>query len=42
MTGIGLDEAVDDAQAGAGEQVVGKRVAGEALDDGQQGQDRSR
>ena len=39
MTGRRLDEAVHGADAGAGEQVVGERVAGEALDAGEQRQD---
>ena len=36
-----LHEALHGAQAGAGEQVVGEGVAGEALDDGEQRQHRA-
>ena len=38
----GLDEAVRGADAGAGEQVVGQRVAGEALEGAEEQQQRSR
>ena len=41
-TGIDCDQALGDPQPGAGQQVVGQRVAGEALDDAELQQRRRR